>query len=190
MQVKSTLFNEVFLFKSKIFKDKRGAFSEKYQRLVFLNALGSKIDFCQDNFSHSKKGVLRGLHYQIYPYTQSKLVTVIQGRVLDVVVDVRKGSPTFGKYLTQELSDQNNLQLFIPRGFAHGYITLSEHSIFYYKVDNYYSPSHEASIAPNDIDLDIDWVIPEKEWIQSPKDKKHQNFKDAIYFDYKKNLYV
>ena len=190
MHVKSTLFKEVFLLKSKIFKDKRGAFSEKYQRLGFLKALGSKIDFCQDNFSHSKKGVLRGLHYQIYPYTQSKLVTVIQGRVLDVVVDVRKGSPTFGKYLTQELSDQNNLQLFIPRGFAHGYITLSEHSIFYYKVDNYYSPSHEVSIAPNDIDLDIDWVIPEKEWIQSPKDKKHQNFKDAIYFDYKKNLYV
>ena len=136
MRAISTIFKEVFLIKSKIHKDERGSFSEQYQRFDFNKVTGYKIDFCQNNLAHSKKGVLRGLHYQLYPNAQSKLVSVIQGTVLDVVLDIRKGSPTFGKHFAQELSDQNNLQLFIPRGFAHGYITLTERSIFQYKVDN------------------------------------------------------
>ena len=185
-----TLFKEVLLLKSKIYKDQRGSFSENYHLLELLKAVGRKIDFCQDNLTHSKKGVLRGLHYQLYPHSQTKLVSVIQGAVLDVIVDIRKGSPTFGKYFTQELSEQNHLKLFIPRGFAHGYITLSETSIFHYKVDNYYHPQSEGSIAPNDIELGIDWMLPESEWIQSEKDKKHPQLKDAPLFDYKQNLYV
>ena len=190
MQPTSTLFKEVFLFKSKNHKDKRGSFSEQFRRFDFNKAIGDKIDFCQDNIVHSKKGVLRGLHYQLYPNAQSKLIIVIQGTVLDVVVDIRKGSPTFRKYLTQELSDQNNLQLFIPRGFAHGYITLSEKSIVQYKVDNFYYPQSEGSIAPNDPELGIDWILPETEWIQSDKDQKHPQLKDAPLFDYKQNLYA
>ena len=190
MQVIPTLFTEVFLFKSKNYKDKRGSFSEQYKRFDFNKAIGNKIDFCQNNLVHSKKGVLRGLHYQLYPKAQSKLLSVIQGTVLDAVVDIRKGSPTFGKHFTQELSDQNNLQLFIPRGFAHGYITLSENSIVHYKVDNFYHPQSEGSIAPNDPELGIEWILPETEWIQSDKDQKHPQLKDAILFDYKQNLYV
>ena len=163
MEVRSTLLKEVLLFKSKIHIDDRGSFKEQFHRSNFLKETGIEIDFIQDNITHSKKGVLRGLHYQIYPNTQSKLVSVIKGTVLDVVVDIRKGSPTFGKHFTQELSDQNNFQLFIPRGFAHGYITLSKTSIFHYKVDNYYHPQSEGSIAPNDPELNIDWIIPEFE---------------------------
>ena len=190
MQVRSTLFKEVLLLKSKIHKDNRGTFSEQYHRKNLLKEIGIEIDFIQDNITHSKKGVLRGLHYQLYPNTQSKLVSVIKGTVLDVVVDIRKGSPTFGKHFTQELSDQNNFQLFIPRGFAHGYITLSDTSIFHYKVDNYYHPQSEGSITPNDPELGIDWIIPEFEWIQSDKDKKHPKLIDALLFDYNQNLYV
>jgi dTDP-4-dehydrorhamnose 3,5-epimerase len=190
MQIISCFFKEVLLLKSNSFIDKRGSFSEQYNRFDFLKATGSEVDFCQDNLTHSKKGVLRGLHYQLYPNSQSKLVSVIQGAVLDVVVDIRKGSPTFGKHFTQQLSNQNNFQLFIPRGFAHGYITLSETSIFHYKVDNNYSPQSEGGISPNDPELGIDWMLPETEWIQSDKDRKHPELKDAILFDYKKNLYV
>ena len=190
MEVRSTLFKEVLLFKPKIHKDNRGSFSEQYHRSNFLKEMGVEIDFIQDNITHSKKGVLRGLHYQLYPNTQSKLVSVIKGTVLDVVLDIRKGSPTFGKYFTQELSDQNHFQLFIPRGFAHGYITLSQTSIFQYKVDNYYHPQSEGSIAPNDPDLQIDWKLPESKWILSDKDKNHPQLKNALLFNYKKNLYA
>ena len=190
MQAISTLFKEVLLLKSIIHVDERGSFSENYQCLNFIKATGIEINFCQDNLTHSKKGVLRGLHYQLYPHTQSKLVSVIQGTVLDVIVDIRKGSPTFGKHFTQELSDQNHLQLFIPRGFAHGYITLSETSIFHYKVDNYHHLQSEGSIAPNDPELGIDWLVPETKWIQSDKDRKHPFLKNAVLFDFKKNLYV
>ena len=190
MQAISTLFKEVFLIKSKIYKDKRGSFSEQYQRSDFNKAIGDKIDFCQNNLAHSKKGVLRGLHYQLYPTAQSKLVSVIHGTVLDVVVDIRKGSPTFGQYFSQELSDQNNLQLFIPRGFAHGYITLSETSIFQYKVDNYYNPQSEGSIRPDDPTLAIDWQLPKDEWIQSEKDQNHPTLSEAPLFDFKDDLYA
>ena len=118
------------------------------------------------------------------------MVSVLRGTVLDVVVDIRKGSPTFGKYFTQELSAENQLQLFVPRGFAHGYITLSEDSIFMYKVDNYYHPDSEGSIAPDDPDLGIDWKLPKTEWIRSEKDQKHPQLKNALPFDFKQNLYV
>ena len=178
MEVRSTLFKEVLLLKSKIRKDHRGSFSEQYHRLNLLKETGIEIDFIQDNITHSKKGVLRGLHYQLYPYTQSKLVSVIKGTILDVVLDIRKGSPTFGKYFTQELSDLNHLQLFIPKGFAHGYITLSKTSIFHYKVDNYYSPSHESGIIYNDSDLNIDWVLNKNEIILSEKDSKLKSLSD------------
>ena len=190
MQLISNFFKEVLLLKPKSNIDKRGSFSELYHRSDFIRANGGRVDFCQDNLTHSKKGVLRGLHYQLNPNAQSKLVSVIQGTVQDVVVDVRKGSPTFGKHFTQELSDQNNFQIFIPRGFAHGYLTLSETSILHYKVDNIYSSESEGSIAPNDPELGIDWIFPETEWIQSDKDRKNPELKDAILFDYKKNLYV
>ena len=178
MQPTSTLFKEVFLFKSKNHKDKRGSFSEQFRRFDFNKAIGDKIDFCQDNIVHSKKGVLRGLHYQLYPNAQSKLIIVIQGTVLDVVVDIRKGSPTFRKYLTQELSDQNNLQLFIPRGFAHGYITLSEKSIVQYKVDNFYSKKHDKGYSINDEFIKI--KSSKKKFILSNKDLNLPNFSDKI----------
>ena len=185
-----TLFPEVFLLKPVVHFDERGSFSEHFMDQNFTNAVGRKIHFCQDNLTHSKRGVLRGLHYQHPSFSQSKLISVLQGIVLDVVVDIRKGSPTFGQYFSQELSNQNGLQIFIPRGFAHGYITLSETSIFHYKVDNYYYPQSEGSIAPNDPELEIDWVLPESEWIQSDKDRTHPHLKNALLFDYKQDLYV
>jgi len=179
-----TLFKEVVLLKPHIHQDSRGSFTEQYQKEAFEAALGKSIAFCQDNETHSKKGVLRGLHYQLPPHTQSKLVRVVQGKVLDVVVDIRQGSPTFGKYFSQELSAENQLQLFIPRGFAHGYITLSETSLFQYKVDNYYHPESEGSIAPDDPHLAIDWGLPKDLWIQSEKDQKHPLLEDAPLFDF------
>ena len=190
MKVISTLFKEVFLLETKIHNDFRGSFLERYKNLDFTKAIGTEIHFIQDNLTYSKKGTLRGLHYQLHPFAQSKLVSVIKGKVLDVVVDIRKGSPTFGKHFTQELSDQNHFQLFIPRGFAHGYITLSQTSIFQYKVDNYYHPQSEGSIAPNDPDLQIDWKLPELEWILSDKDKNHPQLKNALLFNFKQNLYA
>ena len=190
MNIIPTQFKEVFLLNRNHFFDKRGSFHESFNLKNFESQLNLKLNFCQDNFAYSNKGVLRGLHYQLYPYAQSKLVSVVKGKVLDVVVDIRKGSPTFGKHLVQELSFENRLQLFIPRGFAHGYITLSNESIFHYKVDNYYNPKKEGSIAANDPELGIDWLISEKDWIQSDKDKKHPKLKDAFLFDYKQDLYV
>ncbi len=190
MKIIDTFFSTVLLMKPKIIVDKRGTFSENFNSKIFKKKVNKNIIFCQDNVTFSKKGVIRGLHYQLPPNPQTKLVNVIQGRVLDVVVDIRKGSPEFGKYISRELSDTNNLQLFIPRGFAHGFITLSETSIFHYKVDNYYYPESEGSIAPNDPDLGIDWLLPEAEWIQSDKDQNHPQLKDAHLFDFKQNLYV
>ena len=185
-----TIFPEVYLLKPKVNNDKRGSFSEHFVSQDFQIAIGRKIYFCQDNLTHSKKAVLRGLHYQLAPFAQSKLVSVIQGNVLDVVVDIRRGSPSFGKYFSQELNAKNQLQLFIPRGFAHGFITLSETSIFHYKVDQYYRPKSEGSIKPDDPDLGIDWKIPEVDWIQSEKDKKHSTLFEASIFDFKDDLYA
>ena len=185
-----TIFPEVYLLKSKLNQDKRGSFSEHFVSQDFQLAIGEKISFCQDNLTYSKKGVLRGLHYQLPPFSQSKLVSVIQGTVLDVVVDIRKGSQTFGQYFSQELSKENQLQLFIPKGFAHGYITLTENSIFYYKVDQYYHPENEGGIAPNDQSLGIDWRFPEVSWVQSKKDQNHPLLKEAHLFDFKDNSYA
>ena len=185
-----TLFKEVLLLKPKLHCDMRGSFIESYNQKDFEKVVSRRIDFCQDNTTHSKKGVLRGLHYQLPPFSQSKLVTVLQGKVLDVVVDLRKGSPTFGQHFSQELSEDNQLQLFIPRGFAHGYITLSKNSTFQYKVDQHYQPKSEGSIAPDDPSLAIDWQLAKVDWIQSEKDQKHSFLEGAPYFDYKEDLYA
>lgn len=185
-----TLFKEVFLLKPKLHTDERGSFMESFNQKDFEKRIGKKIEFCQDNHTLSKKGVLRGLHYQLPPFAQSKLVRVIQGTVLDVVVDIRKGSSTFGQYFSQELSAENQLQLFVPRGFAHGYITLSETSIFQYKVDQYYHPESEGSIAPDDPTLAIDWQLSKAEWILSEKDLEHPLLADVVQFNYNDNLYA
>tara|TARA_B100000768_G_scaffold168816_1_gene173954 strand:- start:16 stop:588 length:573 start_codon:yes stop_codon:yes gene_type:complete len=190
MNIKTTPFKEVFILKPNVHLDERGSFMESFNEREAEKALGRKIAFCQDNLTYSKKGVLRGLHYQLPPFSQTKLVSVIQGSVLDVVVDIRKKSPTFGQYFSFELSAENQLQLFIPRGFAHGFITLSETSIFIYKVDQYYNFASEGSITPDDPALGIDWQISPSEWIQSEKDKKHPTLAEASFFDYNTDLYA
>ena len=189
MKVKPTLFPEVILLQPSINIDDRGSFTEQFNQKVFNKAIGKQINFCQDNLAFSKKGVIRGLHYQLPPFSQSKLVTAVQGTILDVVIDIRKGSHNFGKHFTLELSDQNQYQLFIPRGFAHGYITLSESSIFHYKVDQYHYPKSERGINPNDPNLKIDWKIPKDDWIQSKKDKSNPSLSEVKVFDFKKDLY-
>ena len=185
-----TIFKEVFLLKLERHIDLRGSFLESYNQKDFEIIMGREIVFFQDNHITSRKGVLRGLHYQLPPFSQSKLVCVIQGIVLDVVVDIRKGSPTFGQYFCQELSGDNCLQIYIPRGFAHGYIALSEKCIFKYKVDQYYQPDSEGSIRPDDPELAIDWQLPKSEWIQSKKDENHPLMADAKLFEYNNNPYV
>jgi len=190
MNIKTTPFKEVFILKPNIHLDERGSFMESFNKKEIEKVLDRKIVFCQDNQTFSKRGVLRGLHYQLPPFSQTKLVSVIQGSVLDVIVDMRKDSPTFGQHFSCELSAENQLQLFIPRGFAHGFITLSETSIFIYKVDQYYNFKSEGSIAPDDPALGIDWQIPPSEWIQSEKDKKHPTLAAAALFDYNTDLYA
>jgi len=189
MNIKTTPFKEVFILKPNVHLDERGSFMESFNEREAEKALGRKIAFCQDNLTYSKKGVLRGLHYQLPPFSQTKLVQVLEGSVLDVVADIRKGSPTYGHHFSCELSAENQLQLFIPRGFAHGFITLSETSTFMYKVDQYYNFESEGSITPNDTALGIDWQIPQSEWIQSEKDKKHPTLSEASFFDYNIDLY-
>ena len=189
MNIKTTPFKEVFILKPKVHLDERGYFMESYNEKEIEKVLGRKIVFCQENQTFSKIGVLRGLHYQLPPFSQSKLVRVIEGKVLDVIVDIRKGSPTFGKYYSCELSSENQLQIFIPRGFAHGYITLSESSIFSYKVDNYYNKESEGSIAYDDPKLGIDWKLGLSTFLISEKDKLHPNLDQAQCFDFKKPLY-
>ena len=190
MNIKTTPFKEVFILKPNVHLDERGAFMESFNKREVENLLGRKIAFCQDNQTVSKKGVLRGLHYQLPPFSQTKLVRVIQGKVLDVVVDIRKGSPTFGHHFSCELSAENQVELYIPRGFAHGFITLSDTSIFSYKVDQYYHPQNEGSIAPDDPSLAIDWQLAKEEWIQYEKDKAHPFLSKALLFDFKDDPYV
>ncbi|MBO1922998.1 dTDP-4-dehydrorhamnose 3,5-epimerase [Thiomicrorhabdus sp. 6S3-12] len=163
---------EVFLIKPRVFGDDRGYFLETFRQDEFEEAIGYKVDFCQDNESKSSKGVVRGLHFQLPPYAQSKLVRVIDGRVMDVAVDIRQGSPTFGQYVAYELSAENKHQLFVPRGFAHGFVVLSDTAIFAYKVDNYYSPDHDRGLAFDDPSLNIDWKLPVEYLKLSDKDKK------------------
>jgi dTDP-4-dehydrorhamnose 3,5-epimerase len=181
---------DVILIKPKVFGDDRGYFVETFRQDKFEEAVGHKVDFIQDNESKSTKGVLRGLHFQLPPYAQSKLVRVIEGKVLDVAVDIRDGSPTFGNVVTAELSSDNKHQLFIPRGFAHGFVVLSETAIFAYKVDNYYSPECDRGLAFNDPQLNIDWQIPLEQIQLSDKDQKQPGLVDlGNCFEYCVNYY-
>jgi len=163
---------EVILVKPTVHGDTRGYFIETFRQDLFEQAAGFSVSFIQDNESRSSKGVLRGLHYQLPPYAQSKLVRVIEGRVLDVAVDLRAESPTFGRHVAVELSAENRHQLWVPRGFAHGFVVLSDHAVFSYKVDNYYAPQHDRGISYNDPALHIDWQLPENQLSLSPKDRQ------------------
>lgn len=168
----------VFIIEPKVFDDARGYFFEAFKQEEFEKNVG-KIDFIQENESKSSKGVLRGLHYQKDGFSQAKLVRVICGRVLDVAVDIRKGSPTYGKYIMVELSAENKRQLFIPRHFAHGFLVLSDEAVFTYKVDNVYAPQAEACIRWDDETLSIPWPIEGMELLTSEKDSKGMNFSEA-----------
>ena len=172
----------VYVIEPKVFKDARGYFMEAWKQSEFEANIG-QINFIQDNESKSSFGVLRGLHYQKGEYSQSKLVRVIKGRVLDVAVDIRKSSPTFGKHVMVELSEDNKRQFFIPRGFAHGFLVLSDEAIFTYKVDNPYAPQAEAGIRWNDPALAIEWPIDPVQVLTSEKDLKQPLMKDAEVFD-------
>tara|TARA_B100000886_G_C20370216_1_gene469176 strand:- start:79 stop:654 length:576 start_codon:yes stop_codon:yes gene_type:complete len=180
---------DLILCKPQVFGDNRGYFTEAFRQDKLDEFLGYKIKFCQDNESKSSFGVLRGLHYQSAPYAQTKLVRVIQGVVLDVAVDMRRGSTTFGQHVAIELSAENKKQLLIPRGFAHGFVVLSKDAIFSYKVDNYYHPDSDSGLAFNDKFLDIDWKLKAHDLKLSEKDTKHPMFKDAGYFNNSINLY-
>ena len=181
MEYKQTDIKGVFIIEPRVFQDARGYFFEAWKDEEFQQKVG-KIKFIQDNESKSSYGVLRGLHYQKGEYSQAKLVRVIKGKVLDVAVDIRKSSPTFGKYVMVELSEENKRQLFIPRGFAHGFLVLSDEAIFTYKVDNNYAPQQEASILWNDKDLNIEWPISAEDIQTSEKDLEASTFKTAELF--------
>ena len=169
---------DVILCEPKVFGDDRGYFSETFRQDKLDDFLGFNINFCQDNESKSSFGVLRGLHYQLTPHAQTKLVRVIQGVVLDVAVDIREGSPTFGQHVTVELSSENKKQLLVPRGFAHGFLVLSKEATFAYKVDNYYAPKFESGIIYNDKNLKIKW--PRRKMLISQKDRKLQTFRQFL----------
>ncbi len=168
----------LLIFEPRIFRDDRGYFFESFNSKTFEEA-GITRNFVQDNQAFSSYGILRGLHYQLAPHAQSKLVRVIQGEVLDVVVDLRKGSPAFGKQYSILLSEENQKQLYVPRGFAHGYAVLSETALFFYKCDSFYNKNAESGIAYNDPALNIDWKIPADKIILSEKDKLNKNFAEA-----------
>lgn len=181
MKVSELELKGVFLFEPTVFEDERGTFFEVFRQDFMQNIL-VKDYFVQENESFSKKGVLRGLHYQLPPFAQSKLIRCVTGKILDVVVDIRKKSSTFGKHIKIELSGDNKKQLFIPKGFAHGFVTLSDQAIIIYKVDNYYSKESEASIRFDDKELNIDWQFPIKKTILSKKDREAPLFKNAKLF--------
>lgn len=183
MEYKETEIKGVWILEPKVFKDARGYFFEAWKQTDFDAHIGRHVEFIQDNESKSSYGVLRGLHYQKGDYSQAKLVRVVKGRVLDVAVDIRKSSPTFGKYVMVELSEDNKRQFFIPRGFAHGFLVLSEEAIFTYKVDNIYAPQHEASIRWNDETIGIKWPIDPKDVLTSEKDLKANSLDNAEVFD-------
>ena len=182
MEYRKTEIDGVYILEPRVFNDARGYFFEAWKKEEFEEHVG-KVDFIQDNESKSSYGVLRGLHYQKGNYSQAKLVRVIKGKVLDVAVDIRKSSPTFGKHVMVELSDENKRQFFIPRGFAHGFLVLSDEAVFTYKVDNIYVTQHEASIRWNDEEINIQWPIDIKDVVTSEKDLKASSLKDAELFD-------
>ncbi len=187
MEFHKTNIKDVIILQPKLFCDNRGCFIESFNLRAFQKNFGKKIVFCQDNESKSSYGVLRGLHFQKPPFTQSKLIRVISGRVLDVVVDLREDSRTFTQTFSIELNDKNKKQLFVPKGFAHGFVVLSDEAILSYKVDEYYSPCHEGGLMYNDSLLNIDWVVEEKDIRLSQKDKKNHCIKDV--YKYRGNLY-
>ncbi|WP_282030217.1 dTDP-4-dehydrorhamnose 3,5-epimerase [Winogradskyella eximia] len=179
MIIKETKIEGCFIIEPQVFEDKRGYFLESYNQATFNKALELDIKFVQDNESQSSKGVLRGLHYQLGKYAQAKLVRVIKGRVLDVVVDLRPNSSTFGEHISVELSEENKTQFFVPRGFAHGFLVLEDDTIFSYKCDNFYNKASEVGIIYNDEDLAIDWKYSKQELTISEKDLILPNFKNA-----------
>ena len=181
---------DVVMIEPQVHGDDRGYFVETFRQDKLEEFLGYKINFCQDNESKSSRGVLRGLHYQLAPAAQTKLVRVIQGSVLDVAVDIRKGSPTFGKYVAVKLTGENKKQLLVPRGFAHGFVVLEDDTTFAYKVDNYYSPQNDRGIAFDDAELDIDWMLNTDELNLSQKDKvQPQLCETKDLFEYGVNYY-
>lgn len=181
---------EVILVEPKIHGDERGYFIETFRQDLFEEATGYQVGFIQDNESKSSKGVLRGLHFQLPPFSQSKLVRVIEGEVLDVAVDIRKGSPSFGQHVSAVLSGENKRQLFVPRGFAHGFVVLSDSAIFSYKVDNYYSAESDRGVAFDDSAININWQLPKENLQLSEKDQKQPGIDNLDqYFDYNVNYY-
>ena len=186
MNVIKTEIEGVLILEPRVFKDARGYFFEcfsqrDFEKILAENAgpgLPKTVNFVQDNESMSCYGVMRGLHFQRPPYTQAKLVRCVKGAVLDVAVDIRKGSPTFGKHVAVELTEENHRQIFIPRGFAHGFSVLSETAVFQYKCDNYYAPQADGGISILDASLGIDWHIPQEQALLSEKDTKHELLKD------------
>ena len=186
-----TAIPDVVIIEPKVHGDSRGYFVETFRTDKLEEFLGYQINFCQDNESKSSKGVLRGLHYQLQPHAQTKLVRVIHGRVLDVAVDIRKNSPTFGKYVAVELSGENKKQLLIPRGFAHGFVVLEDDTVFAYKVDNYYSPECDRGIAFDDKNLNIDWILNHNELNLSAKDIKQPKLNETNdLFEFGVNYYA
>ena len=183
MKFIKTSIPDIILCKPTVLNDERGYFFETFRKDKLENFLGEKINFCQDNESKSTKGVLRGLHYQLPPCAQTKMVRVVKGCVLDIAVDIRKNSPTFGKHVALELSEENKCQLFIPPGFAHGYVVLSGEAIFSYKVDNYYHKDSERGILFSDNFLEINWGFPLKDVIISEKDKIQPTIQNADLFN-------
>jgi dTDP-4-dehydrorhamnose 3,5-epimerase len=189
MEVIKTNIEGVVIIEPRIFRDERGYFFESFSQREFQEKVCNTV-FVQDNESKSSYGVLRGLHFQKPPYAQSKLVRVIKGAVLDVAVDIRKGSPTFGQHVAVELTEDNHRQFFIPRGFAHGFSVLTDEVIFQYKCDNFYAPQSEGALAWDDPDLGIDWRLPAEKVILSEKDRHHSRLKDADWlFDFNEKLY-
>ena len=189
MEVIKTAIDGVVIIEPKVFKDQRGYFFESFSQREF-EAKVRKINFVQDNESMSSYGVMRGLHFQRPPYTQSKLVRCVKGKVLDVAVDIRKGSPTYGQHVAVELSEDNHRQFFVPRGFAHGFAVLSDTAVFQYKCDNFYAPQADAGISIKDESLVIDWKIPTDMVILSEKDTLHSCLKDFDSpFSYDEDLY-
>jgi dTDP-4-dehydrorhamnose 3,5-epimerase len=190
MQFTRTEIEDVIIIDPKVHGDERGYFVETFRQDKLEDFLGFRVNFCQDNESKSSKGVLRGLHYQLSPAAQTKLVRVIKGRVLDVAVDIRKGSPTFGHHVAVELSEENKRQLFVPRGFAHGFVVLEDDTVFAYKVDNYYSPENDRGIAFNDPDIGIVWPFEEASLKLSHKDMVQPALGEADLFEYGVDYYA
>lgn len=180
MRTNETKLKGCYIIEPKVFHDDRGYFFESFNQEAFNKIIGNNVKFVQDNESFSTKGVLRGLHFQKGEFAQAKLVRVIKGKVLDVAVDIRKDSPTFGEYISVILSEENKKQLFIPRGFAHGFVVLSANAKFSYKCDNFYSKDAESGIIYNDAILNIDWVLPNKSLIISEKDRKLNKLSEII----------